>query len=121
MSVIDIRVTSEYIAEQSDPHASQYVFAYHIEITNNGSLAAQLHSRHWIITDANNKVQEVQGLGVVGEQPTIQPGEVYAYTSGAVLETSTGMMTGSYTMIDDSGRFEAEIPPFMLAQPGTMH
>ncbi len=118
---IDIQVTSEYIAEQSAPNESQFVFAYHVEITNNGSLSAQLKSRHWVITDANNQVQEVQGIGVIGEQPTIQPGGIYTYTSGAVLETSTGMMTGSYTMVDDTGSFEAEIPPFVLAQPGAMH
>ncbi len=122
MNKVDIEVQTQYIAEQSDPDNAQFVYSYTINITNNGSSPAQLISRHWIITDANDGVQEVQGLGVIGKQPTIKPGESYCYTSGVVMETNTGIMTGSYTMQTESGdEFLTDIPHFALIQPGAMH
>ncbi len=122
MNDIQIDVLPQYIPEQSDPNAGQFVYAYTITIRNQGSHAATLLSRHWIITDANNKVQEVQGIGVIGEQPTISPQQSYAYTSGVVMETNTGMMSGTYTMQNENGeKFEAKIPDFALSQPGAMH
>jgi ApaG protein len=111
-----------YLAEQSDPARGQYVFAYTIAITNTGNVTAQLVSRHWIITDAEHKVQEVKGLGVIGQQPVIKPGETFEYTSGASLATAVGTMRGTYQMVADDGReFEAPIPPFTLSVPRTLH
>lgn len=122
MNTVNVEVITQYIPEQSQPDSSQFVYAYTINITNNGNVSAQLISRHWIITDANDKVQEVQGIGVVGEQPTIQPGESYTYTSGVVMETSSGIMTGTYTMQTEAGEeFKTDIPHFALVQPGAMH
>lgn len=120
----EIKVTprSFYIAEQSDPDKDHYVFAYTITITNEGSLPAQLISRHWIITDSNNKVQEVRGLGVVGYQPLLKPGESFEYTSGSALETSVGTMRGTYQMIAQDGtHFDAPIPEFTLSVPRVLH
>ena len=106
----DIDVATRYLDEQSEPEQDRYVFAYTIRIHNHGPVPAQLISRHWIITDANGKVQEVRGDGVVGEQPRLEPGEQFEYTSGAVLETPLGTMRGSYRMVDDDGtEFEAPI------------
>ena len=120
--VIGIDVATSYVDEQSQPDADRYVFAYTITISNNGSIPATLRSRHWIITDANGKVQEVNGDGVVGEQPHLNPGERFRYSSGAVLETPVGAMQGLYRMETDSGAtFEAPIPPFTLAMPGLLH
>ncbi len=119
---IRVQVSTAYVDDQSEPSSSRYVFAYTITISNNGGVAARLKSRHWIITDANGKVQEVNGDGVVGEQPHLKPGEQFRYSSGAVLETPVGAMQGLYRMEADNGdRFDAPIPPFTLAVPGMLH
>jgi len=115
---IDVDVETHYIPEQSIPEENRFVFAYTITMRNSGTVAAKLLTRHWIITDANSKVQEVRGDGVVGEQPHLQPGEGFQYTSGAMLETPVGSMRGSYQMIGDDGiGFDAAIPVFTLALP----
>jgi ApaG protein len=117
-----IDVATNYIVDQSEPDVGRYVFAYTITIENLGDLPARLLSRHWVITDANGKVQEVKGDGVVGEQPHLNPGETFRYSSGAVLETPVGAMQGSYRMKSDNGtHFEAPIQPFTLAVPGVLH
>lgn len=119
---IKVAAQSFYLEEQSDPEQDRYVFAYTVVIQNQGSIAAKLLSRHWIITDANGKVEEVRGEGVVGEQPYLQPGEGFRYTSGAILDTSVGSMRGSYQMLADDGMtFNADIPPFVLSIPRTLH
>ncbi|GAB6039828.1 Co2+/Mg2+ efflux protein ApaG [Endothiovibrio diazotrophicus] len=119
---IRVQVESFYIPEQSDPIIGRYVFAYNVSIRNEGSTPAKLISRHWIITDANGHIQEVEGDGVVGEQPYLQPGEKFHYTSGAMLETPVGSMHGSYRLVDDDGiHFEAEIPAFTLSRPHSLH
>jgi ApaG protein len=119
---IQVEVQTQYIEEQSLPNQDHYVFAYSITIYNSGSIPAQLLTRHWIITDANNKVQDVKGEGVVGEQPHLKPGEQYRYTSGTMLETPVGTMRGSYQMLADDGvEFDAEIPTFTLSMPRTLH
>jgi ApaG protein len=113
---------ASYVDDQSDPSKSQYVFAYTITISNTGTIPAQLISRHWIITDANGKVVEVKGLGVVGEQPLLKPGESFEYTSGTHLETSVGTMHGTYQMVAEDGRqFDAPIPSFTLSVPRILH
>jgi ApaG protein len=120
----DIRVTTEtaYLPDQSDPARGRYVFAYTITITNAGTVAAQLISRHWIITDAEDKVQEVRGMGVVGEQPYLKPGERFEYTSGAAIATPVGTMRGTYQMLAEDGtQFDAPIPQFTLAIPRVLH
>jgi ApaG protein len=119
---IQIKVATSYIDDESEPSSDRYVFAYTITISNSGDIAAQLISRHWIITDANGRVQEVNGDGVVGEQPYLNPGEVFRYSSGAVLETPVGSMQGIYRMEADDGiSFDAPIAPFTLAVPGLLH
>ena len=119
---IRIHVATRYVDEQSDPEMDRYVFAYTITISNYGAVAAKLISRHWIITDANGKVQEVSGDGVVGEQPHLQPGEEFQYSSGAVLDTPVGAMQGLYRMETDDGvNFDAPIAAFTLAVPGLLH
>lgn len=119
---IEIIPTPQFIPEQSDPDDNRYVFAYTIAIRNVGSVPAQLVSRHWIITDANNQVQEVRGLGVVGKQPLLQPGERFEYTSGSSLTTPVGTMKGCYQMVAEDGtHFDAEIPEFVLAIPRALH
>jgi ApaG protein len=119
---IDIDVVTDYISEQSDPTVDRYVFAYTITINNRGAIPAKLLNRHWLITDANGKVQEVRGEGVVGEQPHLNPGEFFEYTSGAVLETPVGIMEGEYEMVTDEGdTFLAPIDRFSLAIPRTLH
>lgn len=119
---INVHVATSYIDEQSEPDSGRYVFAYTITISNSGDVAAQLMSRHWIITDANGKVQEVNGDGVVGEQPHLNPGEEFRYSSGAVLETPVGAMQGLYRMEADDGiAFDAPIAPFTLAVPGLLN
>ncbi|MDA8361312.1 MAG: Co2+/Mg2+ efflux protein ApaG [Gammaproteobacteria bacterium] len=119
---IDVNVKTAYLDNQSAPDANRYVFAYTITITNTGSAPARLMTRHWIITDANNRVQEVRGEGVVGEQPYLAPGMSFEYTSGAMIETPVGSMRGSYQMVADDGTcFDAEIPAFSLSIPRTLH
>jgi ApaG protein len=119
---ISISVNTAYIAEQSDPAVDRYVFAYTITIANTGTEAAQLISRHWIITDADNVTQEVKGLGVVGEQPLLRPGESFEYTSGTAMATPVGTMRGSYQMVaEDGNKFDAEIPAFTLSMPRVLH
>jgi ApaG protein len=119
---IKIQVRTKYIANQSQPENGRFVFGYTITIENSGSRAARLVSRHWVITDANGKVQEVTGDGVVGEQPHLGPGDVFRYSSGAVIDTPVGSMQGSYRMQTDDGfGFDAPIAPFTLAVPGLLH
>ncbi len=119
---ISVAAESQYLADQSDEPAGRYVFAYTITLRNTGTVAAQLISRHWIITDANNQVQEVRGRGVVGEQPLLAPGESYQYSSGAAIATVVGTMRGTYQMVADDGtRFDAPIPEFTLSIPRTLH
>ena len=120
--VIDIQIRTRYLDEQSVPADNRYVFAYTIRLANRGDAPAQLLARHWIITDANGRTEEVRGEGVIGEQPRLRPGEDFEYTSGAVLETSLGTMRGSYQMVAEDGTaFEAEIPAFTLAIPRVLH
>lgn len=119
---IQVSVETAYVENQSVPEQSRYVFAYTITIRNTGKMPAKLLTRHWIITDSNGKTQEVRGDGVVGEQPHLQPGESFRYTSGTLLETAIGSMRGSYQMIADDGvEFDAEIPAFTLAIPRVLH
>jgi ApaG protein len=119
---ITVSARTAFVPEQSDIENGRYVFAYTITITNTGSVAAQLVSRHWIITDANNQVQEVRGLGVVGEQPLLRPDESFEYTSGTALATPVGTMRGSYQMVaEDGAQFEAPIPEFTLSVPRVLH
>src|ERR671928_1116933 len=119
---ITVQVRSIYVPEQSDESNGRYVFAYTITIRNAGTVAAQLISRHWIITDSQGLVQEVRGLGVVGAQPLLQPGESYEYTSGASIATPVGTMRGTYQMVAEDGtRFEATIPQFTLSVPRVLH
>ncbi|MBN8763551.1 MAG: Co2+/Mg2+ efflux protein ApaG [Thiobacillus sp. 63-78] len=119
---ISITVNTAYLADQSDPASDRYVFSYTITIANSGTVAAQLISRHWIITDAENVTQEVKGLGVVGEQPLLRPGESFEYTSGTAMATPVGTMHGTYQMVaDDGNKFEAEIPRFTLSMPRVLH
>ncbi|GAB2495448.1 Co2+/Mg2+ efflux protein ApaG [Arenimonas alkanexedens] len=119
---IEVIVATRFLEDQSIPEDDRYVFAYTIRIVNLGEVPARLLSRHWIITDANGKVQEVRGEGVVGEQPWLRPGEHFEYTSGAVLETSLGTMRGSYQMLADDGTgFDALIDAFTLSIPRTLH
>jgi ApaG protein len=119
---ITVSAQTQYVAEQSDEEKGRYVFAYTITIRNTGSLPAQLISRHWIITDSRGQVQEVRGLGVVGAQPLIKPGEQYEYTSGTALATAVGTMKGSYQMVAEDGKqFDAPIPEFTLSVPRVLH
>ena len=119
---IQVDVETRYIEDQSNPEQNYYVFAYTITIQNKGEQAAQLLSRHWVITDSNHKVQEVRGDGVVGEQPVLKPGEQFVYTSGTMLETSVGTMKGSYQMqCDDGSQFDAAIDEFVLSTPRVLH
>jgi ApaG protein len=119
---IRVDVATSYVEDQSNPTEGRFVFAYTITIRNEGQVAARLMTRHWIITDANGKVQEVQGEGVVGEQPYLKPGQGFRYSSGAILETPVGSMQGSYRLVADGGEvFDAPIAPFTLAMPGMLH
>ena len=119
---IRVSVRSQYIPEQSQPDGQRYAFAYTITITNEGTIPAKLLRRHWVITDAAEKVQEVRGDGVVGQQPYLMPGVSFEYTSGTILETPVGTMQGSYEMLADDGTvFDAEIPVFTLSAPRTLH
>ena len=119
-----VNVTAEvsYIDAQSAPEANRFVFAYKITIQNNGSEAAKLTHRHWHITDANGKEEEVDGEGVIGKQPYLKPGESFEYSSGTILETPVGAMQGYYDMTSDDGsQFKADVAPFTLAVPGSLH
>lgn len=117
-----VLVRARYLEDQSDPERSNYVFAYTITIKNTGQIAAQLISRHWVIVDADNHVEEVRGLGVVGHQPLLKPGEQFEYTSGASIATPQGSMTGKYFCVaEDGAQFEAKIPEFVLSLPRTLH
>lgn len=117
-----VSVKTRYLAEQSEPERSNYAFAYTITIRNTGQVAAQLISRHWVIVDGNNHMEEVRGLGVVGHQPLLQPGEQFEYTSGTALATPQGSMSGSYFFVAEDGeRFETKIPEFVLSLPRTLH
>jgi ApaG protein len=119
---IEVSATSAFIAEQSDPDRGRHAFAYTIRIRNNGTVAAQLISRHWIITDAQDRVEEVKGPGVIGQQPVLQPGESFEYTSGTLLATAVGTMRGSYRMRTPDGTlFDATIPEFTLSMPRVLH
>lgn len=119
---ISVSALAEYVGDQSEPEAGRYVFAYTIRIRNTGSETVQLISRHWIITDSEGQIQEVRGVGVVGEQPRLPPGESFEYTSGCAIRTPVGTMRGSYQMeTEDGTHFDADIPEFVLAAPGTLH
>ena len=119
---ITVSAAVQYLAEQSDEKTGRYVFAYTIQIRNTGEATAQLISRHWVITDSQGLVQEVRGLGVVGAQPLLQPGESHEYTSGTAIATPVGTMKGTYQMVADDGtRFEAAIPEFTLSVPRVLH
>ena len=119
---INITARVNYLAEQSDEADNRFVFAYTITLTNAGNTAAKLISRHWIITDANQDVQEVRGQGVVGEQPVLQPMQSFEYSSGTVLATQVGTMSGSYQMVAEDGtEFDAPIPRFVLSVPRVLH
>ncbi len=122
MTHIVVVVTPGYLPEQSDPANGTYAFAYHVSIENHGDEAAQLISRHWLITDGNAHTKEVRGPGVVGEQPVITPGQAHRYTSGVTLDTTVGTMEGSYQMVLGSGEaFDVPIPAFLLSVPGAVH
>ncbi len=119
---IIIQTQVNYLPEQSDESGNRFVFSYTINITNLGKTSSKLISRHWIITDAYNQVQEVRGQGVVGEQPLLKPSQSFEYTSGTVLTTQVGTMRGSYQMqADDGSTFEVEIPQFVLSVPRVLH
>ena len=119
---VSVSTQMQYLADQSDDAADRYVFSYTISIRNSGNVPAQLISRHWIITDARNQVQEVRGLGVVGAQPLLKPGESFEYTSGTALATPVGTMRGSYQMVAEDGtQFQAPIPEFTLSVPRVLH
>jgi len=119
---VSVSAVASYVAGQSDPSRNQYVFAYTITITNTGTVPAQLISRHWIITDSDRHVQEVKGQGVVGQQPLLQPGESFEYTSGASLATPVGTMHGTYRMVATDGlTFDAAIESFTLSVPRVLH
>src|SRR5688500_1723249 len=119
---IIVKVQTTYLPEQSDEALDRYVFAYTIILSNTGTVSAQLISRHWIIADGSGSVQEVRGLGVVGEQPLLKPGDSFEYTSGTAISTPVGSMKGSYQMVAEDGlRFDAPIPEFILSVPRILH
>lgn len=119
---VDVDVVTRFLKEHSDPENDRFAFAYTITVHNNGSVAAKLMSRHWLITNGDGQVEEVKGAGVIGQQPLIEPGQSHTYSSGAVLSTKVGTMQGSYQMFAEDGiRFEAPIKPFRLAVPGALH
>jgi len=119
---VAVSATPQFIADQSDPATERYVFAYTITIENVGTVPAQLISRHWIITDGNSRVQEVRGLGVIGQQPLLNPGETFEYTSGCQLDTPVGTMRGSFQMTAEDGtQFDAIIAEFTLSIPRVLH
>lgn len=115
---IQVTVMPAFLSDQSDPGEDRYVWSYTIEIANLGAATVQLMTRHWIITDANGQREDVRGPGVVGEQPILRPGEVFRYTSGCPLTTPSGIMVGTYRMVDENGRaFDVDIPAFSLDSP----
>ena len=119
---MSVTVVTKYLLEQSDPEHDNFVFAYTITIKNTGTVSAQVISRHWLITDAKNQTEEVKGLGVVGHQPFLPPGQSFEYTSGSALKTPQGSMKGEYFCVAEDGhRFEVEIPEFVLSLPRTLH
>ena len=119
---IEVEVNPRFMDEHSAPEDGRYAFAYTIRITNTGTVTAQVVSRHWIITDADNQVQEVRGMGVVGEQPVLKPGDTFEYSSGSSIPTSVGTMRGTYQLVAEDGtRFEAPIPEFALSVPRVLH
>ncbi len=119
---VRVTVESTYLADRSAPEEASYAFAYHVTIANEGRERVQLLRRHWIITDGNGRVEEVEGPGVVGQQPVLEPGSQHRYTSGAVLTTPVGTMEGTYEMVDTTGRsFKARVPRFGLQVPGVLH
>ncbi|TWC33193.1 ApaG protein [Pseudomonas sp. SJZ079] len=119
---VDVSVTTRYLPEQSQPEQNRFAFAYTVTIVNSGELSAKLLSRHWLITDGDGRVQEVRGAGVVGQQPLIEPGDSHTYSSGTLIATHVGTMQGSYQMLAEDGkRFDADIAPFRLAVPGSLH
>lgn len=119
---LTVTVKTQYLEEQSAPERCKYAFAYAVQIQNTGQVGAQLVSRHWIITDAHGRIEEVRGLGVVGHQPFLKPGEQFEYTSGATLATPQGSMAGKYFCVAEDGeQFEVPIPEFSLALPHALH
>ncbi len=119
---IEVSVTTDYVEGQSDPQNDRYAFAYTVTIINTGKIPAQLLTRHWVIRDANNKVEEVRGDGVIGEHPLLAPGKGFTYTSGTIISTPVGTMGGSYQMVAEDGtRFDARVPDFTLSIPRTLH
>ncbi len=119
---IRVDVVTSYLEDRSEPAANRYVFSYAMTITNVGTVPAQLISRHWVITDADGRVQEVRGLGVVGHQPLLRPGEKFEYASGCALEAPVGTMKGSYQMVAEDGtQFDAPVAEFVLSMPRTLH
>ena len=119
---VGVSAKTQYLADQSDEAKDRFVFSYTVTIQNSGTMPAQLISRHWVITDSNNQVQEVRGLGVVGAQPLLKPGEKFEYTSGTALATPVGTMSGSYQMVAEDGtQFDAPIPEFTLSVPRVLH
>ncbi len=119
---IDVSVTSRYLPEQSQAEHNRFAFAYTVTLHNRGQQAAKLLSRHWLITDGDGRVQEVRGPGVVGQQPRLEPGAQYSYSSGTLMTTRVGFMQGSYQMqTDDGATFDAPIAPFRLVVPGALH
>ncbi|MSP86410.1 MAG: Co2+/Mg2+ efflux protein ApaG [Methylotenera sp.] len=117
-----VTVETEFLPDQSDIERNRYAFAYHVKIINTGNVAAQLISRHWIISEGSGEQQEVKGLGVVGAQPLLNPSQSFEYTSGTVLNTPTGKMRGSYQMVADDGtQFDAVVQPFALTMPRVLH
>ena len=119
---VTVSAKAFYVEDQSDPEKNHYVFGYTIRVVNTGSVAAQLMSRHWVITDSNHRVEEVRGLGVIGQQPMIEPGQSFEYTSGCPLATPVGTMRGEYQMTASDGvQFEVTIPEFTLSVPRVLH
>jgi ApaG protein len=119
---LTVTIRTQYLADQSEPERSRFVFAYAVTIKNTGGVAAQLISRHWVITDANEHIEQVKGLGVVGHQPLLKPGEQFEYTSGTSLTTPQGTMHGEYFCVAEDGeQFVAKIPEFVLSLPRTLH
>jgi len=119
---LSVNVTTRYLDEQSAPDRANFVFTYSVSIKNTGKVGAQLISRHWVITDANYHIEEVRGLGVVGRQPLLQPGEEFEYTSGTALATPQGSMQGDFLFVAEDGKqFEVPVPEFVLSLPRTLH